>query len=133
MFHDSTGYRCAKHAAALGYGVHRAYDLPSASTLQEVAVGAHAECGKHGIVVGEHGEHQDSYMRAAMGNPTGGLDAAHGRHIKVHDHYVWLQLEAERDRLPSIGRLTDYIEARRIQRRPETVTVKGVIIGDQYA
>ena len=43
------------------------------------------------------------------------------------------KLQAERDRLPSIGRLTDYIEARCSQRRPETVSVKGVIIGDQYA
>jgi hypothetical protein len=44
-----------------------------------------------------------------------------------------LELQTERDRLPSIGRLTDHIEARCSQRRPETISVKGVIIGDQYA
>ena len=72
-------------------------------------------------------------MWAAMGNPAGGLDAAHARHIEVHDHHIRLQVEAERDRLPSIGRLADHIETSRSKRRPETVTVKGVIIGDQYA
>jgi hypothetical protein len=72
-------------------------------------------------------------MWAAMGNPPCGLDAAHARHIEVHHHHVRLQLEAERDRLPAIGRLADYIEARCSQRRPETVSVKGVIVGDQYA
>jgi hypothetical protein len=53
--------------------------------------------------------------------------------MEVHDHHIWMELQTERDRPPSIGRLTDHIEARGIQRRPETVTVKGVIIGDQYA
>jgi hypothetical protein len=54
-------------------------------------------------------------------------------HIEVHDYHVRLQLKAERDRLPSIRRLTDHIEVRCGQRRFETVSVKGVIIGDQYA
>jgi hypothetical protein len=68
-----------------------------------------------------------------VGDAAGGLDAAHARHIEVHDHYIRLQLQAERDRLPSIGRLTDHIQARSRQRRPKPVSVKGVIIGDQYA
>jgi hypothetical protein len=72
-------------------------------------------------------------MWAAMGNAAGGLDATHDRHIEVHDYHVRLQLKAERDRLPSVGRLADYIEARRSERRPETVSIKGVIIGDQHA
>ena len=72
-------------------------------------------------------------MWAAMGNSAGGLDAAHARHIEVHHHHVRLQLEAESHRLPPIGRLTDDIKARGIQRCRETVAEKGVIIGDQYA
>jgi hypothetical protein len=70
---------------------------------------------------------------AAVGDAAGGLDAAHARHIEVHDYHIWLELQAERDRLPSIGRLADHIEARRSERRPETVSVERVIIGDQYA
>jgi hypothetical protein len=133
VFHNSAGHGCAKHAAALGHCLHRAYDLRLVGTLQEVAAGAHAKCGKHGIVVGEHGEHKNHDIWAAVGDATGGLDAAHAGHIEVHDYYVRLQLEAECDRLPPIGRLTDDIKARGIQRCRETVAEKGVIIGDQYA
>jgi hypothetical protein len=68
-----------------------------------------------------------------MSDTASGLDTPRARHIQVHDHYIRLELETQRDRLPSIGRLTDYIEARRSQRHPETISVKGVIIGDQYA
>jgi hypothetical protein len=54
VVHDSTGHRCAKHAAALGHGFHCTYDLRLARALQKVAAGAHAECGKHRVIVGEH-------------------------------------------------------------------------------
>jgi len=64
-------------------------------------------------------------MWDAMGNPAGGLNAAHTRHLKVHDHHVRLQLEAERDRLPSTGRLTDYIEVCCRQRRFDTFSARG--------
>jgi hypothetical protein len=72
-------------------------------------------------------------MWAAVSDAAGCLDAACERHIKIHDHHIRLQLEAERDRLASIGRLADYIEGRCSQCRFETVTIKGVIIGDHYA
>jgi hypothetical protein len=68
-----------------------------------------------------------------MSDMAGGLDTANARHMEVHDHNIWLELQTERDRLPSIGRLTDHIESRCSQRCRETVTVKGVIIGDQDA
>ena len=113
--------------------LHGSHYLGLASPLQQVTAGAHAQCSKHRVIVGEHGKYQDSYMWAAMGNAAGGLDATHDRHIEVHDYHVRLQLKAERDRLPSVGRLADYIEARRSERRPETVSIKGVIIGDQHA
>jgi hypothetical protein len=62
------GHKCPKHAAALGYGLDCTYDLRLAGTLQEVTAGAHAECGKHRIVVGEHGEHKDRDIWAAVGD-----------------------------------------------------------------
>jgi len=68
-----------------------------------------------------------------MSDTAGGLDTANARHMEVHDHHIWMELQTERHRPTSIGRLTDHIEVRRSQGRYETVTVKGVIIGDQYA
>jgi hypothetical protein len=133
VVHDSTGDRCAEHPATVSYGLHRSHYLGSAGPLQQVTAGAHAQGSKHGVIVGEHREHQDSYMWAAMGNAAGGLDATHPRHIKVHDHHVRLQLNAERHRLPSIGRLADYIEALRSEGCSETVSIEGVIVGDQHA
>jgi len=53
--------------------------------------------------------------------------------MEVHDHNIWMELQTERHRSPSIGRLTDHIESRSSQRHPETISVEGVIIGDQYA
>jgi hypothetical protein len=122
-----------EHAATVGYGLHGAHDRGFAGALQQVAAGTYAQGCEHRIIVSEHGKHKDRDAWAAMSNPAGGLNAAHTRHLKVHDHHVRLQLEAERDRLPSIGRPTDNIEGRCSQRRPKPVSVKVAIIANQYA
>jgi hypothetical protein len=72
-------------------------------------------------------------MWAVMSDTACRLDAARAGHVEVHDHHIRLELEAECDRLPSIGRLADYIEARRREGCPQTVSVKWVIVGDQDA
>jgi hypothetical protein len=53
--------------------------------------------------------------------------------MEVHDHNIWLQLQTERTARPPSPRSPTTSKTRCSQRRPETVSVKGVIIGDQYA
>ena len=121
-----------KHAAALGYGLDCAYDLRLAGTLQEVTAGAHAQ----GCKTESSSASMVSTRIAISGLPWAMRRVASmppTRHVEVHDYHIWLELQTERDRLPSIGRLTDHIEGRSRQRRPKPVSVKGVIIGDQYA
>jgi hypothetical protein len=133
VFDDSTGNRCAKYAAAASNRLYRAHDLRLTGAFQQVAASARSQGCKDRLIVGKHGQYQNRSMWTSTSDAAGGLDTANARHMEVHDHHIWMELQTERDRPPSIGRLTDHIEARGIQRRPETVTVKGVIIGDQYA
>jgi hypothetical protein len=61
-------------------------------------------------------------MWAAMSDTACGLNTARATHIEVDDHHIRLELQTECDGLPSIGRLTDHIEARCSQSRPETTS-----------
>jgi len=133
VFHHSTGNGCAKYAPTVGNRLDRAHDLRLAGTFQQLTASARPQGCKDGLIVGEHGQHQNRNIWAPTGDTAGGLDTGNARHMEVHDRHMWMELQTERDRPSSIGRLTDHIEARRGQRRFETVSVKGVIIGDQYA
>jgi hypothetical protein len=104
-----------------------------ASTFQQVAASARPQGCKDRLIVGEHSQYQNRNVWAVMSDTACRLDAAHTGHVEVHDHHIRLEVEAERDRLPSIGRLADYIEARRCEGCPQTVSKKWVIVGDQYA
>jgi hypothetical protein len=123
----------APNTPPVGNRLYRAHDLRLAGTFQQVAASARPQGCKDRLIVGEHGQYQNRSMWAPTSDTAGGLDTANARHMEVHDHNIWMELQTERHRPPSIGRLTDHIEARPTQRRPETISVKGVIIGDQYA
>ena len=131
VFHDSTGNRCAKYAAAVGNRLYRAHDLRSACTFQQVATSARPQGCKDGLIVGEHGQYQNRNMWASTSDTAGGLDTANARHIEVHDHHIWMELQTERDRPPSIGRLTDHIEAACPEQRRKRITGQRVVVDDE--
>src|SRR6266511_2735026 len=71
-----------------GDGADRSDDLVLLSALDEIAGSAGAHGGEHGVVVFEHGQHEDPGGGYGAQDRAGGVDAVGGGHVQVHDDDV---------------------------------------------
>ena len=87
--------------------------------------------GEDGVVVVEHGEHEDVDV-GTFGDPPGGVDAVHAPgHLQVHHDDVRDQVDRDGHRLLAGGRLADDVEvAGRGEQRAQAAAEDRMVVGE---
>ena len=114
-------------------GVEGGEDVVLLGALEQVAAGAGAHRGEHGLVVLEHREHEDGDVRQQRRQPAGGLDAVHRRHLDVHDDDVRPRQLRLAQRLGAGRRLRHHLDAvERRQQRRHAAADDRVVVRDEH-
>jgi hypothetical protein len=102
--------------------------------LEQVAARARPHRGEHGVVVLQHGHHEDAQLRAFTQHRVRRIDAGRAGEVQIHDHHVGGHAAGELDGLRGVGGLAHHREPgdggqQRVHAQPE----RRVVVDDEDA
>lgn len=86
------------------------YEPARRGRLSEVSGSARSEHGGGDLLLVVHGQANDPQPGQLTVNQASCLYATQLRHVHVHNHHIWLQLEDHLDGLEAIGDLMHYLD-----------------------
>ena len=102
--------------------------------FEDVAESAGADCGEDGIVVVEHGEHENGDFRSDAGDLAGRCDSGAAGHADVHHEDVGVERDGGADRLVAGGGgAHQFVAVDGGDEPAESFTDDGVVVGDHDA
>ena len=110
MLQDPLGHGLTQEGITTGDGPNSSQQRAAVGIFEHVTACAGAYGGENRLIVFEHGQHDDPDRRVRRRDGAGGVDAAHARHLEVHQHDVWLQLRYEANGFLARRRLADQLD-----------------------
>ena len=110
-----------------------AHQLLDRRVLEQVAARAGEDRVHHVVVLVGDRQHEDARERRDRRDLPRRLDAAHARHVQVHDDDVRRELAHEPERLVAVGRLADDLDALLLEQVAQAGPEQVVVVDEQDA
>ena len=114
-------------------GADAGHQVVDRRVLQQVAARAREDRVHHVVVLVRDRQHHDARERRDRRDVARRFDAAHARHVEVHDDDVGRDLAHDAHRLVAAGRLADDLHALLLEQVAEARAEQVVVVDDEHA